>query len=686
VAPDHHGTVWMAVNGKDGSYGEVLGYRPGTNTIFTLTHEKHGVPAAAIIDDMAFTPDGYLVVYAAGKLARGRVFVPIQPGAPSPSDRPFLWLAASLALLALAIAGSTFFGILRHPTVVAVRARPQLLYELPLPAVAAPVRRLRRARALTDIFQHLGLPVHRARMVQRSAARRRFEPHDLTELAALLGMSNSSPGSVQTLAPGLMALPLRLPDPEPLRGHTVALFALQLDAVTGTPAELRRAMEDAMQRMDQLPEHPYLLLCSATEAPGDLLPASHDGLLLAEPELKTLLLSRSPIDALAGYLVTRKLVALSPYSSAGEVKDERMFFGRTRLLRELVQAPSLQHIIVGPRRVGKSSLLKRLAKVLSERRPALGVTFLDLLGVDSPATAATKLAGALGAQLSESADADTLFVEVLRRQREQDGRVRVVLIDEFDALAHADAARGHPFLSVLRSLQASGGCSFVITGFDYLHRETLDQRSPLYNFATVTELGPLEPEAARELAAAPMARLGIHYATDDLPAHIAEVTGGYPSLVQQLCDALLRTLSTSHLVITAESIAATERSDAVHGYLDDLVRQNTLHRPIVRIVALELCRQDTFTLAQVADLLQRIAAAAVPLHVIEEILRLLRLAGFVAAHDDVYRWAIPLLRDALQATDPLVKDSLLAELDRNPATWLRAPGASVTETQESARK
>ncbi len=88
----------------------------------------------------------------------------------------------------------------------------------------------------------------------------------------------------------------------------------------------------------------------------------------------------------------------------------------------------------------------------------------------------------------------------------------MLLIDEADALVEADAKRGYPLLSELRTLQAEGACSFVLTGYWHLYRRTLDHGSPLYNFAPVRRLGPLEPEAGSALATEPMARLGLTWA------------------------------------------------------------------------------------------------------------------------------------------------------------------------------
>ena len=70
-----------------------------------------------------------------------------------------------------------------------------------------------------------------------------------------------------------------------------------------------------------------------------------------------------PQRALAALLWQRAdLRALSPYQTSGDVRDRRMFFGRDMELRELTTAGKRRAVLViGPRKVDKSSLLRRAA-------------------------------------------------------------------------------------------------------------------------------------------------------------------------------------------------------------------------------------------------------------------------------------------------------------------------------------
>jgi ligand-binding sensor domain-containing protein len=166
------------------------------------------------------------------------------------------------------------------------------------------------------------------------------------------------------------------------------------------------------------------------------------GLPIGEPELKALLFAKSPERTFAGLLHTRGVLAVSPYDTSGAVKEEPMFFGRAALLRELLLASSVQQIVIGPRRVGKTSLLKSLQRDLPARRPDVDIVFLDLLGIKDPQKAARNLARQLDTPVPADADPDTALADLLQVHFQRTTRKTILLIDEADGLVQTDAAKG----------------------------------------------------------------------------------------------------------------------------------------------------------------------------------------------------------------------------------------------------
>ena len=89
-------------------------------------------------------------------------------------------------------------------------------------------------------------------------------------------------------------------------------------------------------------------------------------------------------------------------------------------------------------------------------------------------------------------------------------------------------------------------------------------------------LGPLDAESGRILASEPMAHLGITYADPSVPTRLVQRPGGYPSLIQFLCDQLLKQLERDRtLVITPEHLTQVEHSPELYQHLGEFFRMNT---------------------------------------------------------------------------------------------------------------
>jgi hypothetical protein len=358
-----------------------------------------------------------------------------------------------------------------------------------------------------------------------------------------------------------------------------------------------------------------------------------------------------------------------------------MFFGREALLRELMIASQRQHLIVGPRRVGKTSLLKRLEIQLREADPKSHVAFISLLDLREPDAAARELARTIGRDVPKAAGDHSSLVRLLRRWCDENRRKpHVVLFDEVDALLEHDAANGYKLLAALRNLQEQGRCAFIMTGYFHLYKQTMDQRSPLFNFANVKVMGPLERPAALELVTIPMERLGIGYASEQLPSQIADLTGGYPSFLQEVCAAVLEQLKhqgvelndrdpgQNLLTVFDETLQRAIESNAVWSRFSEIFRMNA--SLIGRLICYAMVDVDEFTAAEATDRLRGILEPRkAPLHVVEDALLQLKLFAF-QAEAETLRWAIPLLRAILRRQDPQQRmKQLTDELPDDPSAW-----------------
>lgn len=311
------------------------------------------------------------------------------------------------------------------------------------------------------------------------------------------------------------------------------------------------------------------------------------------------------------------LLALSPYNIQGEVKNPRMFYGRDRELRQIMQTATPQFLLVGPRRIGKSSLLRRLQDELPKQRPALLLLSLDVIGIDKPAGLAQLPAHRLRRAALPAGDepqAVAYIDDLLRSHFTDAGRQGLLLIDEVDRLVEADAAADFPLLNRLRSLQHDGVCSFILAGYWYLYQRTLD-----------------------------------HF----------------------VCDQLLTQLERERtLVITPKHLHQVERSQAVHNHLGEFFRMNTGSGTQLAIYG--LLDAETFTQSETHATLERSVGKDVPMWVVDQLLLQLTLYGLITKTGEGYCWTIPLVHDTLRAEHERnyrVK-RLLQELPEHFAAWI----------------
>jgi AAA+ ATPase superfamily predicted ATPase len=238
-----------------------------------------------------------------------------------------------------------------------------------------------------------------------------------------------------------------------------------------------------------------------------------------------------------------------------------VFFGRDDLfdfVRENLRGLGQENILVlvGQRRMGKTSLLRQLPDHLGEEYLPV---FLDgqVLGLEGGVAGllydiALEIVEALASQgidgepptLDDLAERPThTFEKQFLPQVVQalDGRVLLLLFDEFEELEMR--VRGGElsptFFTYLRHLmQHSRNLAFLFAGTHRLEDLTADYWSILFNMALYRRVGTLDAGAARRLIIEPVQGYGLVY--DELAVDkMLRVTGGHPYFLQLLCYALV---------------------------------------------------------------------------------------------------------------------------------------------------
>lgn len=204
--------------------------------------------------------------------------------------------------------------------------------------------------------------------------------------------------------------------------------------------------------------------------------------------------------------------------------------------------------------------------------------------------------------------------------RATDRRV-VVLLDEFpEILALDNFPQVSGVTALFRAvLQSQSRVAYVAAGsmLSLMERIFLGADSPLFVHFRLETVGPLDPDAANDLARARLAAAGIPGAqiTPDVLAVLRQVTGGHPFYLQAVTQRLAEAAALAQLPVTPalvqqafvlETLSPTGRIYNLCRYVLETSLQRTRGATIPQAILQVLAREDTgLSLTQIARLLRR---------------------------------------------------------------------------------
>lgn len=292
-------------------------------------------------------------------------------------------------------------------------------------------------------------------------------------------------------------------------------------------------------------------------------------------------------DAVAGWLsalaepgwrftqrVTLPFTTINPYTpfAGGEVPEE-VFVGRAQE-REQIESPTGSMFVYGGRQLGKSAVLRRVERMFTDdweppkdskwhARTGRVAVYLDLKAASigeaqEPAALWTVLAERLrdAGVLPPSRDRVPAPDEVTRQLsgwlNADDGNRLLLLLDEADNFLTADSrARDSgvgaefPTLQRLKGLMETSGRRFkaVFAGLHQVQRFHDSSNTPVAHGGDDILIGPLATLDAYHLVVDPMTALGYEFASPDVVWRLLLFANYQASLVQIVCEALVRELS-----------------------------------------------------------------------------------------------------------------------------------------------
>ena len=329
--------------------------------------------------------------------------------------------------------------------------------------------------------------------------------------------------------------------------------------------------------------------------------------------------------------VTLPFTTINPYTpfAAGEVPDE-VFVGR-EAERQAIEDPTGSMFVYGGRQLGKSALLRRVERLFTEPVPAQQkgartghvAVYLDLKAASigeaqEPAALWTVLAqrladcGVLSLKPGRAAGPDEVIRQVTHWLNSDDGNRLLLLLDEADNFLTADSQAGRgdiggefPTLQRLKGLMGVSGRRFkaVLAGLHQVQRFHDSSNTPVAHGGDDILVGPLGSLDAYHLVVDPMSALGYKFESPDLVWRLLLLTNYQASLVQIVCEALVRELSRRDLPEGGGRILVTGGDvDSVYSKRDvrDLIVQrfrwtinlDSRYRVIALVVAMQSLDSD----------------------------------------------------------------------------------------------
>lgn len=356
-------------------------------------------------------------------------------------------------------------------------------------------------------------------------------------------------------------------------------------------------------------------------------------IVVGADDLLRLASTRNPLTSLIDTILLQSdLTKISPFVLSNAT-PQRMFYGREGEAATVLGTISSNSVaILGSRRIGKTSLLRRVQADLTEANYA--VYFADCQTVRTWSDFATTI------QPKWQIDVPEEFKPSHLRQIVESLRTRslsqvVILLDEIDQLlvwdaAHTEDVVPEAFFRACRSISQEGLAQFVFSGERSIANKLSDPHSPHWNFTRPIPLRQLERDAATQLLMNPLKSLNIQISDQSkFAAEAWRRTSGHPQIIQYLGDRLVRRLDfrtdrTRLALSTDDLLSLTETFEYADHYIETYWGQATTYEKALS----RLISSTPLSISQLIPLLQ-IEHPATDERQVLDALRILQLYGIV---------------------------------------------------------
>lgn len=416
-------------------------------------------------------------------------------------------------------------------------------------------------------------------------------------------------------------------------------------ASDATPLTVERARAVAQDSITQAPGSPVAVYVASTHLDTDQIRTHRKSqiflptniVVLGPIQLERMAENLRPISPLIDTLLAQSdLTKVSPYI-LNNATPARMFYGRDREAATVIQTVTTNSVaILGSRRIGKTSLIRRIQEELGKMR--FQVFFGDCQTVRTWADFGDLARRKWGVVLNEDFRPDNLADLVSQLDSRGGGQV-IIILDEIDQLLDWDSSPSNHsvpegFFRACRSLSQEGAAHFVFSGERRIANRLWNPHSPHWNFCREVQLAQLDRVDALSLLVDPLQAMNIRIVNSpDFENEAWERTSGHPQIVQYLGDRLIRSLDDRadrrSLSLSVEDLVEmTETFEFAEHYLTTYWGQATPYEKAVS-------RAVAAGAATSSELMERLATSWSE-NAVENLasaLRMLRLYGVVEERD-----------------------------------------------------
>jgi hypothetical protein len=377
-----------------------------------------------------------------------------------------------------------------------------------------------------------------------------------------------------------------------LTNRTPVIWVKRADLEGSSPQHLMQSLRDVMRERNMSRQIVLVLLDGDSRPLLTQVSVTHNNLvIIGAEEQEQVRLSRRPSGELLDLISAQIPISnLAPYETRAPVTGSR-FFGREYEISRIIGNPDTNHAILGIRRIGKTSLLREVERILKEDdKDASHVIYLecsDLLTTDDYIREVVRKLNPRELPRLHLQKYIFFFPDFLERMSRAAKKKLIFLLDEVDNLVIMQRGSWELF-TMLRASANKGACQYIIAGFREAMREQYLLDSPFYNFAQEIRLTEFARRQAHELVVTPMENLRVRLKSkDQVVNRIYDETAGHPNLIQYYCMILLRELDrTGRREIGPENLIDVYADEGFKSHLLTSFMANTENREKALVYAI----------------------------------------------------------------------------------------------------